>query len=137
MTIEEILALKEKIGSKLFDKGLGLNQPSKSSSLSKDKFKRENKNRPRMEPIAKKPVNKKMDHIVGVKSSNKKDIRDPRFDPLCGEFDEKIFKTSFKFVDEIKQKELVELKKELKTEEDPERISQINYLIQRMVLFEF
>ena len=44
-----------------------------------------------------------------------------------------IFKDSYKFVDDIKEKELQTLKKQLKDEEDPERISQIKYLIQRMV----
>ena len=45
-----------------------------------------------------------------------------------------IFKDSYKFVDEIKEKELKTLKKELKEEEDPERKEQIKYLIQRQVL---
>ena len=85
MSIEELLALKEKIGSKMFDESLGLNK----NSPSKNKFKRENKNRPRMEPISKKPVKRSRD-VVGVKSENKKDFRDPRFDPLCGDFDEKV-----------------------------------------------
>ena len=85
MSIEELLALKEKIGSKMFDESLGLNKKSPS----KNKFKRENKNRPRMEPISKKPVKRSRD-VVGVKSENKKDFRDPRFDPLCGDFDEKV-----------------------------------------------
>ena len=69
----------------MFDQALGL---SKNSS-SKEKFKRENKNRPRMEPISKKPVKRPKD-VVGVKSGTKKDIRDPRFDPMCGEYDEKV-----------------------------------------------
>ena len=85
MSIEELLALKEKIGSKMFDQGLGL---AKKSSY-KDKFKRENKNRPRMEPISKRPVKRSQD-VVGVKSEAKKQFRDPRFDPLCGEYDEKV-----------------------------------------------
>ena len=128
MSIEEILELKEKIGSKMFDKELGFSKPS----TSKDKFRRENKNRPRMEPISKRPMRKKPIDNIPVKPSNKKEIRDPRFDSMCGEFDEKIFKASYKFVDDIKSKELVELKKQLKDEEDPEKVSQLKYLIQRM-----
>ena len=69
----------------MFDQGLGL---AKKSSF-KDKYKRENKNRPRMEPISKKPVKRAQD-VVGVKSEAKKEFRDPRFDPLCGEYDEKV-----------------------------------------------
>ena len=129
MSIEEILELKEKMGSKLFDQGLGFGRPS----TSRDKFKRENKNRPRMEPISKRPMKKKPIDNIPVKPSNKKEVRDPRFDSLCGEYDDKIFKASYKFVDDIKAKELIELKKQLKDEEDPDKISQIKYLIQRMV----
>merc|ERR1711913_62155 len=58
--------------------------------------------------------------------------RDPRFDPLCGEFDENIFKASYKFVNDIKSQELETLKKELREEEDPERKEKIKFLIQRL-----
>ena len=48
-----------------------------------------------------------------------------RFDPLCGEFNDKLFKESYQFVNEVKSKELVELKKQLKTEEDNERREEV------------
>ena len=89
MSIEEVLALKEKIGSKMFENSLGIGKPTSFKS----KYKRENKNRPRMEPISKKPV-KRLKDVVGTKPENKKDIRDPRFDPMCGDYDEKVRKWS-------------------------------------------
>ena len=85
MSIEEVLALKEKIGTKLFDKSMGLERKKSY----KEKYKRENKNRPRMEPISKKPV-KRLKDVVGTKSEMKRDVRDPRFDPMCGDYDEKV-----------------------------------------------
>ena len=85
MSIEEVLALKEKIGTKMFDKSMGLDRPKSF----KDKYKRENKNRPRLEPIAKRPV-KRLKDVVGTKPENKRDVRDPRFDPMCGDYDEKV-----------------------------------------------
>ena len=85
MSIEEVLALKEKIGTKMFDKSMGLDRPKSF----KDKYKRENKNRPRMEPIAKRPV-KRLKDVVGTKAEHKRDVRDPRFDPMCGDYDEKV-----------------------------------------------
>merc|ERR1711878_86373 len=106
---------------------MGLDRPKSF----RDKYKRENKNRPRMEPIAKRPV-KRLKDVVGTKAEHKRDVRDPRFDPMCGDYDEKIFKDSYKFVDDIKSKEITELKKQLKDEEDPEEIERLNYLIQRM-----
>ena len=49
-----------------------------------------------------------------------------RFDPLCGEFNDKLFKESYQFVNEVKSRELVELKKQLKTEEDKERREEVD-----------
>lgn len=56
--------------------------------------------------------------------------RDPRFDPLCGEFNDKLFKENYKFVNEYKAKDLQFLKKQIQEEEDPERRKAIKYLIQ-------
>ena len=53
-----------------------------------------------------------------------------RFDPLCGEFNDKLFKESYQFVNEVKSKELVELKKQLKTEEDNERREEVILILQ-------
>ena len=65
--------------------------------------------------------------IVPVSKSQK---RDPRFDPLCGEFNDKLFKENYKFVNEYKAKDLLFLKKQIQEEEDPERRKAIKYLIQ-------
>lgn len=59
-------------------------------------------------------------------------VRDPRFDAKCGEFDAKKFKENFGFVDEIKVRELAELKERLKTSDDFKEQKKIKYLIQRM-----
>lgn len=59
-------------------------------------------------------------------------VRDPRFDPKCGEFDSKKFKDNFAFVDEIKQRELVELRDRLKSSDDYKEQKKLKYLIQRM-----
>merc|ERR1712029_1237278 len=89
-------------------------------------FKRENKNRPR-EMSSKKTVGR-FREVVQVAKVQK---RDPRFDPLCGDFDDKLFKENYKFVNEIKTQDLAFLKKQIKEEEDPERRKSIKYLIQR------
>ena len=51
-------------------------------------MKRDNKNRPK-EMSSKKPVKRYRD-VVGVSAENKHEKRDPRFDSMCGEFDEKV-----------------------------------------------
>ena len=43
-----------------------------------------------------------------------------------------IHKDAYRFVEDIKAKELSDLKKDLSTEDDPEKIKQIKYLIQRI-----
>ena len=56
-----------------------------------------------------------------------------RFDPLCGEFNDKLFKESYQFVNEVKSRELVELKKQLKTEEDKERREEVDINVNEML----
>jgi len=134
MSMEEILQLKEKLGSKLYNRALSSNSAEindiKSQKHGKDEMKRDNKNRPR-EMSSKKTVKRYRD-VVGVSAENKHEKRDPRFDSMCGEFDEKIHKDAYRFVEDIKAKELSDLKKDLNTEDDPEKIKQIKYLIQRI-----
>ena len=91
MSIEEIQMLKEKIGLKLYNKTIGTKRPTKDKESKKIEFKRENKNRPR-EVSSKAKVGRLRD-VVGfklglAKKSDQK--RDPRFDALCGSFDEKV-----------------------------------------------
>lgn len=124
MSIEEIHKLKERLGLKLFDQKMSGTAPEKGRIK---EFKRENKNRPR-EMSSKKTVGRFREVVQVAKVER----RDPRFDPLCGEFDDKIFKESYQFVNEIKSKELGELKKQIRTEEDPEKRKNIKYLIQRI-----
>merc|ERR1719461_904601 len=66
-----------------------------------------------------------------VVSSSKIEKRDPRFDPSCGDYDEKLFKENYKFVNKYKSTDLKFLKEQLLEEEDPERRKSIKYLIQR------
>merc|ERR1719394_2207491 len=124
MSIEEIQKLKERLGLKLFQQKLEGTAPERGKKV---EFKRDNKNRPR-EMSSKKTVGR-FREVVQVA---KKERRDPRFDPLCGEFNDKLFKESYQFVNEIKSKELGELKKQIRTEEDPEKRKNIKYLIQRI-----
>merc|ERR1719319_94329 len=124
MPLEEIEKLKERLGLKLFQQKLSGVAPERGRKVV---FARDNKNRPR-EVTSKKTVGR-FREVVAVA---KRERRDPRFDPLCGEFDDKLFKESYTFVNEVKARELVALKKELKAEEDGERREKVKYLIQRM-----
>merc|ERR1712218_189339 len=135
MSMEELQQMKQDIGTKAMDKMMGIGKKSSAAGeqlqKSKADFKRENKNRPR-ETSSKKTVGRFKD-VVGLTSEQKSAKRDPRFDSLCREFDAKVFKDSYKFVDDIKARELKELKAQLKNDDDldEETRGKIKYLIQR------
>ncbi|KOX77066.1 Ribosomal RNA processing protein 36 like protein [Melipona quadrifasciata] len=123
MSFEDLQKLHQKLGSKVYKEALF--GPRKVNK--KAEFKRENKNRPR-EMSAKKPVSR-FREVVQVK---KHIPRDPRFDSLCGTFDKKEFRKAYGFINEIKENDLKELKKQLDETDDPKRIKKIKYLIQRL-----
>ncbi|KAL3285614.1 hypothetical protein HHI36_000143 [Cryptolaemus montrouzieri] len=123
MSFEDIQKLKEKIGSKLYNETVFDTKKRKSQTT----FKRENKNRPR-EMSSK--IRIKVKNSVNV--AKKPTPRDPRFDSLCGEYDEKSFKTNYKFINTLRKKEKKELEDELENTTDFDRKKQIKYLLQRM-----
>lgn len=122
MSFENLQKLKEKLGTKVYNETVFGKKTKK-----KTEFKRENKNRPR-EMSAKIPVSR-FKEVVKVK---KIVSRDPRFDSLCGTFDEKTFKRSYGFISKFRENDLKTLKKELKEATDPKAIKKIKYLIQRL-----
>ncbi|XP_018567274.1 ribosomal RNA processing protein 36 homolog [Anoplophora glabripennis] len=127
LSFGDLLKMKEQMGSKLYDETVF----GETKKKSKNDFKRANKNRPREMSSKVRCFRKELNS--GITSFPKKTVsRDPRFDPLCGQFDDKTFKSNYKFVNEIRQKEIKQLEKELKSCTDPERKKTIKLLIQRM-----
>ncbi|XP_023287501.1 ribosomal RNA processing protein 36 homolog [Orussus abietinus] len=122
MSFEDLKRLKEKLGSKVYNEAIFGPQRVK-----KVDFKRENKNRPR-EMSAKKPVSR----FKEVVSTKKIVPRDPRFDSLCGTFNETAFKRSYGFISKLRENDLEALHQELQSAEDPKVIKKIKYLIQRL-----
>ncbi|KAF2892940.1 hypothetical protein ILUMI_13234 [Ignelater luminosus] len=123
MSFEDLQKLKEKIGSKKYNKVVfGVKQKK-----IKTDFKRANKNRPR-------EMSSKKRHVIQDQlDGTKKNLpRDPRFDPLCGTFDEKTFKSNYKFLNDVRKKERKQLENEYKDESDPQRQQKIKLLMQRM-----
>lgn len=122
MSFEDLQKLKEKLGTKMYNQTIFGNE-----SKRKTEFKRENKNRPR-EMSAKKPVSR-FKELVSVK---KVIARDPRFDSLCGTFNEKAFKNAYAFINDLRANDLQTLKNELKETTDLKAKTKIKYLIQRL-----
>ncbi|XP_034043454.1 LOW QUALITY PROTEIN: ribosomal RNA processing protein 36 homolog [Thalassophryne amazonica] len=59
-------------------------------------------------------------------------MRDPRFDDLSGEYKPAIFETSYKFINDLRQREKEVVKKELKKEENSQRKEKLQSLLKRM-----
>lgn len=134
LSFEELIKLKEKLGAKVYNETVYGSKPNKDKS--QKEFKRSNKNRPR--EISSKIRPKRVGKLIGNNSSSvtpksKKFVpRDPRFDTLCGEFDNKSFKQNYKFINDIRQKEKDQLDKEYRECTDPERKQTIKLLKQRI-----
>lgn len=131
MSFEELLQLKEKMGSKLYNKILSGDQNMRKPL----KVKRANKNRP--QEISSKIKPKVLQRTMS--SSEKKVVqpRDPRFDALYGTFDKDKFKNDYKFIYELQEKEKEILEKEEKLEEDVDRKKKLRSAIQRLVSYNF
>ncbi|XP_026750826.2 ribosomal RNA processing protein 36 homolog [Galleria mellonella] len=125
LSFEELQKLKEKIGAKVYKEALfGKNDKKKPDGPRI--FKRENKNRPR-EMSSKKPV-----PMFDVPKIKKREVRDPRFDPLCGEFDKKQFSQNYNFLSDIRMKDIKKIRAELKQTTDPEQEKKLRRLLQRL-----
>lgn len=122
MSFEDLQKLKEKLGSKVYNSTIFGSRP-----INKRTFRIESRDKP-TEMSAKKPVSRFMQAIRIKKHA----ARDPRFDSLCGTYNEKAFKNAYSFLDKAKENDLKTLKEELKTTEDPKTIKKIKYLIQRL-----
>ncbi|KAK0085305.1 hypothetical protein PV325_005452 [Microctonus aethiopoides] len=122
MSFEDLQKLKEKLGSKVYNSTMFGSRP-----INKRTFRIESRDKP-TEMSAKKPVSRFMQAIRVKKHA----ARDPRFDTLCGTYNEKAFKNAYSFLDKAKENDLKTLKEELKTTEDPKTIKKIKYLIQRL-----
>ncbi|XP_046402234.1 ribosomal RNA processing protein 36 homolog [Ischnura elegans] len=121
MSFEELQKLKEKLGAKVYNEAMFGHR-----KVSPSDCKRKNKNRPR-EMSSKVPV-----PLVPKIPAHKQRSRDPRFDSLCGSFNERVFRNAYRFVDDIRLKEREQLKSRLKEESDPEGKEKLQYLLTRL-----
>ncbi|KAK7792948.1 hypothetical protein R5R35_008086 [Gryllus longicercus] len=127
MSFEELVNLKKELGGQAYNEAIfGI---KKKPCVQK----RLNKNRPT--EISSKIRPRALAKILSSSSSTSSsapEARDPRFDHLCGEFDEKRFKTDYSFISDIKAREKGILKKKLKREKDSAKREKLLYLINRI-----
>ncbi|XP_077532719.1 ribosomal RNA processing protein 36 homolog [Haemaphysalis longicornis] len=123
LSFEELQALKEKIGLKMYKEAVFGEDRKKS----KQNFTRDNKNRPR-EMSAKRqvPVYREVFQV------KKRVQEDPRFNARCGEYNERAFRESYSFVKDIRAKEREELAGMVRQEKDPVKRKTLKGLLLKM-----
>ncbi|GAM28699.1 hypothetical protein SAMD00019534_118750, partial [Acytostelium subglobosum LB1] len=95
------------------------------NKLKRDSTKRDNKDAP-VEVTAKVPVSR-YKQVVQVK---KVVARDPRFDNLGGQFNEKFYREKYGFLDQVVQKDISQMTKQLKSTQDEHQRKLLEYEIQ-------
>ncbi|XP_045537744.1 ribosomal RNA processing protein 36 homolog isoform X1 [Papilio machaon] len=127
LSFEDLQKLKERIGAKLYKEVVFGKKNNPETSPKAKFFKRENKNRPR-EMSSKRPVRMLRD----TGKVKKTEIRDPRFDPLCGEFDKKEFAENYNFLSDMLYEDIKSIRAELKQTTDPEKVLKLKRLLQSL-----
>ncbi|KAF0036933.1 hypothetical protein F2P81_009807 [Scophthalmus maximus] len=121
---DDVMKLQNKVGTKVYNEVAYGNNEKRQSS----KKKRLNKNRP-TEISAKRPA-PFLRQVVPVR---KPTLRDPRFDDLSGEYKPEIFEKTYRFVQDIKQREKEIVVKQLKRKKTSnQRKEKLQFLLKRM-----
>ncbi|XP_017538537.1 ribosomal RNA processing protein 36 homolog [Pygocentrus nattereri] len=124
LSFEEIIRLQNKVGTKAYNKIAYGTMHNKQTA---EPVKRLNKHRPD-EISAKKSV-PFLRKVVPVKKTI---LRDPRFDDLSGDFRPEVFKQTYKFIDEIRQREAQTVMKKLKKVKSNTKREKLKSLLKRM-----
>ncbi|XP_002125370.2 ribosomal RNA processing protein 36 homolog [Ciona intestinalis] len=129
-SLQDMVKMCDQIGAKKVKNEM-LSKSYKGAANKQQTFKRENKNRPQ-EISSKIKVPKIRQVVIVPKSATM--TRDPRFDDLCGsEYNEELFQNRYQFLDNIKQRERLQLKKQVKkTKKGTKDQQQLKYLLSRM-----
>ncbi|KAL1251447.1 hypothetical protein QQF64_019243 [Cirrhinus molitorella] len=124
MSFEDIMKLRNKVGTKAYNKiAYGATKPQKKN----EPMKRSNKNKP--EEISAKKHVPFLRKVVPVKN---RISRDPRFDDLSGQYKPDIFFKTYKFINDIREKEKVIVEKKLKQVKSGTKKEELKGLIKRM-----
>ncbi|XP_051549061.1 ribosomal RNA processing protein 36 homolog [Myxocyprinus asiaticus] len=125
MSFEEIMMLQNKFGTKAYNKiayGAKRQQQQKNEPM-----KRLNKHKPQ-EISAKKHV-PFLRKVIPVK---KRISRDPRFDDLSGEYKPEIFNQTYKFINNLREKETQIVRKKLKKAKSESKKEEMKALLKRL-----
>ncbi|XP_049321878.1 ribosomal RNA processing protein 36 homolog [Astyanax mexicanus] len=124
VSFEDIMRLQNKVGTKALKK---IAYGTTKNKQTAEPMKRLSKHRPE-EMSAKKPV----PFLRKVVPTKKMVSRDPRFDDLSGEFRPDVFKQTYNFIGEIREKEAEMVKSKLKKVKSEAKREELKSLLKRM-----
>jgi len=131
---EELIKLSDKLGTKLYNETIiskmRTNVVNTKAKRNENSFKRLNKNRP--QEISSKKTVKQLREVFATKKSKDIERRDPRFEEQSGRYSDNVFDKTYGFLNDIRDKEMNELKKMLKKTKSEDKRQELNYLLQRM-----
>ncbi|XP_076156120.1 ribosomal RNA processing protein 36 homolog [Alosa pseudoharengus] len=126
MSFEEIMQLQNRVGMKAYNK-IAYGTDTGRSKKRPDQMKRLNKHKP--QEISSKQRVPFLRKVVPVK---KVISRDPRFDDLSGEYKPEIFTETYKFINDIQDREKLMVKKKLKKIKSEDKKAELKFLMKRM-----
>lgn len=130
MSMEELLKLQEKIGTKDFNRKV-LKEGSQRVVHGPKYYSRTNKNRPPEMPLMRRRA-PRMRYLDPHQKTKKTIQRDPRFDDLSGRLDMREWEHKYQFISELRKKEKEVLKRELTKEDSEDMKKRIESIVQRM-----
>ncbi|XP_055618070.1 ribosomal RNA processing protein 36 homolog [Toxorhynchites rutilus septentrionalis] len=138
MPFEELLQLKRRLGSKVYNEAVfGKTKNSKDQTAEKKKANKRQQpsthdsdsDGPPVELSAKRKVSALgMEKKRNESSSSR---RDPRFDAKQGYYSGRQFREKYAFINEMRNDELERLQKQLETVDDPDEAEQLKFAIRR------
>lgn len=123
LSFEEIIRLQSKVGTKACNK---LIHEAKKGRRNSEPVKQGTRGRPQ-EISAKKPVS-----FLRKGSVKEPILRDPRFDDLSGEFKPEVFNQTYKFINDVRQREAEMLKQKLKKVKSNAEKEELKSFLKRM-----
>ncbi|XP_077461054.1 ribosomal RNA processing protein 36 homolog [Stigmatopora argus] len=125
LSFEEVLKLRNRLGAKAYDRAAG-GSASRQPRSAKPR-KRLNKNRP--SEVSSK---KRAPFLRQVVVTKKTTLRDPRFDELSGEYKADIFDKTYRFIEDIRQREAQVIRKQLKKTKKADEKEKLSSLLKKM-----
>lgn len=140
MSFEDLLQLKRRLGSKVYNEAVFGKTQTENKTAALKKIKQQSKkgtiknesdsDGPPEELTAKRKV-----PALGLAKNSRKAVqssfRDPRFDAKQGYFSGTKFRAQYGFINDLRSQELTTLKKQLAHSNDPERTEQLKFTIRR------